>query len=127
MKKIILILMTTFALAGCGKSSNLPEVTFEWFNLGTNQIWVTDVIGLPDEASPGRLMPSRAEDQLEASASVFSETVHVNDRITIKWRDNGTEGWPGGLKIPGSIPPGVARQAEFRRDDLAIPGKLEHA
>jgi hypothetical protein len=73
MKIIILVLMTTLTLVGCGKGSNLPEVTFEWFNLDTNQIWVTDVIGLPAEASPGRLMPSRAEDQLETSSSVFSE------------------------------------------------------
>lgn len=100
MKNIIVILMTTIAFVGCGKGSNLPEVTFVWFNLGTNQIWVTDVIGLPSQASPGRLMPSRAEDQLEASASVFSETVHINDRISIKWRDNGTEGWPVASKFP---------------------------
>lgn len=74
MKISILVLMTTLTLVGCGRGSNLPEVTFEWFNLGTNQIWVTDVIGLPAEASPGRLMPSRAEDQLETSSSVFQKS-----------------------------------------------------
>jgi len=69
-------------------------------------------------------MPSHAEDQLETTVSVFSETVRIKDRITIMWRDNGNEGWPGGLKIPGSIPPGVAHQVEFKREDLGLPSKM---
>ena len=126
MRIIILILMTSFTFAGCRKGSDFPEVTFEWFNLSTNQIWITAAIGLPDEVSPGRLMPSRAEDQLEASTSTFSEVVHVKDRITIKWKDNGKEGWPGGIKTPGGVPPGVAHQVDFKRDDLGLPAKLEN-
>jgi hypothetical protein len=124
MKNIILGLVVGLACAGCENGSGLPEVHFEWFNLSTNLIWVTDVIGLAPEASPGRLMPSHAETQLETIESVFSETVRIKDRITIKWKDNGNEGWPGGLKTPGSIPPGGAHQAEFKREDLGIPAKL---
>ena len=127
MKNIILALAVALACAGCAKGSGLPEVHFEWFNLSTNEIWVTDVIGLPEDASPGRLTPNRSEDRLETSESVFSETVRIKDRITIKWKDNGKEGWPGGLKIPGSIPPGVAHQVEFKRHDLGLPAKTANA
>ena len=127
MKNMILSLVVALVCVDCANGAGLPEVTFEWFNLSTNQIWVTDVSGLPPEASPGRLMPSHTESQLDRSASVFSETVRIKDRITIKWKDNGKEGWPGGLKIPGSIPPGVAHQAEFQRAELGLPAKLKNA
>lgn len=122
MRNIILSLAMTLVCVGCG--AGLPEVTFEYFNLSTNEIWLTDVTGLPLDATPGRLIPSKEEVPLEVKASVFSETVRINDRITIKWKDNGKEGWPGGLKIPGSIPPGAAHQAEFKREDLGVPAKL---
>jgi hypothetical protein len=124
MKSVILGLVVTLVCAGCANGGGLPDVHFEWFNLSTNQIWVTGVTGLPPEALPGRLMPSHAEDQLEASESVFSETVRIKDRITITWRDNGAQGWPGGLKTPGSVPPGTTHQAELKRDELGIPAKL---
>jgi len=112
----------TLAAVGCG--AGVPEVTFKYFNLNTNEIWITEVIGLPLDATPGRLIPSREEIPLEVKASVFSETVHIKDWITIKWKDNGKEGWSGGLKIPGSIPPGEAHQAEFKREDLGILATL---
>jgi hypothetical protein len=72
-------------------------------------------------------MPSRSEDQLDVTASVFSEVMNIGGRIVIKWRDNGPAGWPGGLKIPGSVPPGEAHEVEFKRNDLKIPDKLEKA
>lgn len=122
MRNIILCLAMTLACVGCGAS--LPEVAFEYFNLSANEIWLTDITGLPPNAAPGRLIPGKEEIPLEVKASVFSERVRMKDRITIKWKDNGKEGWPGGLKIPGSIPPGVAHQAEFKRDDFGIPAKL---
>lgn len=124
MWKYVFGFLIILAFAGCAVVRGVPEVHFEWFNLGTNEIWVTDVVGLPAEASPGRLTVNRAESQLETSESIFSETVRVKDRITIKWRDNGKEGWPGGLKIPGSVPPGTAHQVEFNRGDLGIPAKM---
>lgn len=94
LKHVILSLFVSLCCAGCASHA---EVGFEWFNLGTNEIWVTDVIGIPAEASPGRLIQNHAEDQLERSESVYSETVRLGDRITIKWKDNGKQGWPGGL------------------------------
>jgi hypothetical protein len=50
--------------------------------------------------------------------------VRINSQITIKWRDNGKGGWPGGVNPPGSTPPGVAHEIEFKRDKLGIPAKL---
>jgi len=125
MKHNVLIFVAMLAFLGCGKSANLPEVTLEWFNLGTNQIWVTEASGIPIGASPGRLMPSLSENQLDVSASSFSEIVHIEERIVIKWMDNGKQGWPGGVNPPGSVPPGVAHEAEFSRDALGLPAKLE--
>src|ERR1043166_2833978 len=109
---------------GCMTGSSFSEVSFEWFNLSTNQIWVTDVAGLSAPASPGRLMPSHAEDQLERAESTFSKAVHINETIKLVWKDNGNRGWPGGVDPPGSSPPGVTHTAELRRASLGIPAKL---
>ena len=125
MKNIILGLAAALAYTCSSNGSGLPEVTFEYFNLSTNEIWVIGVSGLPPDAAPGRLLPSREESALYVTASVFSETVRIKDRIAIMWKDNGKEGWPGGLKIPGSIPPGVAHQVEFKRKDLGLPPKMK--
>ncbi|NMC83032.1 MAG: hypothetical protein GYA63_09290 [Armatimonadetes bacterium] len=125
MRNIIISLVTMFACAACAPGSALTEVRFEWFNLSTNEIWVTEVPGLPEEASPGRLTPSRAEDPLGSKTSVFTERVRITDRIRLVWKDNGKEGWSGGLKIPGSIPPGVTHKVEFKRDELGLPAKLQ--
>jgi len=110
MKNIILGLAVTLACASGSNASSLPEVTFEWFNHSTNEIWVTNVIGLPAVASPGRLMPTSAEGRLETKSSTFLGRVRIRDRITVKWKDNGEQGWPGGLKKPGSTPLGAAHQ-----------------
>jgi len=130
MKKLIIPLLLVFACcgSGCGVSA---EVDFEWFNLSTNEIFVTDAVGLPDQSWAGRLMPVHGEDQLSVAGSVIMETVHIKDRIVIKWKGNGKQGWPGGLKQvplqPPTIPPGVGHEAEFKRADLGIPAKLSHA
>ncbi len=123
LKHVILSLFVSLGCAGCASHA---EVGFEWFNLGTNEIWVTDVIGIPAEASPGRLIQNHAEDQLERSESVYSETVRLGDRITIKWKDNGKQGWPGGFTSPGSLPSGTAHVVELKREDLGIPQKLSN-
>lgn len=125
MRRIIPILASVLVGAGCSHLGG-GDVTFEWFNLSTNQIWVTDIAGLPAEASAGRLMPSHAEDQLEVKASVFSEPVRVRERIRITWKDRGPEGWPGGLKPEELVPPGTPHQTEFNREALGIPAKLEN-
>lgn len=129
------VIMMSLVLVLMGLSCTIPqvavprEVSFEWFNLSTNQIWVTNVSGLPLEASPGRLMPSHAEDRLESSQSVFAEVIRIGDRIVIKWKDNGTQGFSGYARSgsPGNDPPGVANQAEFKRDELALPAKTGNA
>jgi hypothetical protein len=50
--------------------------------------------------------------------------MRVKDQTTIKWNDNGTNGFHGDFEIPGKILPGVAHQIEFKRDELGIPPKL---
>jgi hypothetical protein len=124
MKDIILGLAATLICVMGVEASDLPAVSFEWFNLSTNEIWVTAVIGFPKDASPGRLTPNRSENRLERSEIVISETVRIKDRITIMWKNNGALGWLGGLKTPGGVLPGTAHQVELKRDDLGIPAKL---
>ena len=124
MKNLIFLGGLMLVCSGCASWGKLPEVSFEWFNLSTNEIWVTDVVGLPIEASPGRLTQNRSEDQLERSESTFSEIVRIKDRITIKWMENEQHGWPGALKPGELVPPGVAHEAEFKRDELGIPARL---
>lgn len=103
--------------------SELPDVSFEWFNLSTNQIWVVEVVGLPPEASCGRLMPSKGENPLEGATSVFSETLDIKRKLTIVWKDAGTNGFQR-LKPPALSPPGVEHRLELKRDDLGIPPRI---
>lgn len=128
-KKIIINIILSFVLISVGASctkSALPNVEFEWFNLSANEICIADVAGIPPEASCGRLMPSHAEDQLESSTSVFSETVKIKSGIKIKWNDNGTNGFHSAFDDPRKPLPGVVHQIEFKRDELGIPSKLKN-
>lgn len=101
----------------------LPDVSFEWFNLSTNQIWVAEVVGLPLEASCGRLMPSKDESPLKVKESNFSETVEIPRKLTIVWKNPGTNGFQP-LKPPNLSPPGVEHRLELKRDDFGIPAKI---
>jgi hypothetical protein len=123
-KNLVLSLFAALILLGCQKVEALPNVEFEWFNLSTNEICITDATGIPPEASAGLLTPSHAEDSLESSTSHFSEIIKVKSEIKIKWNDNGTNGFHGDFELPGKILPGVAHQIELKRDDLGIPSKL---
>jgi hypothetical protein len=125
-KSFALGAMLMLACGGCMRRSS-ADVTFEWFNLSTNEIWITDVAGIPKNASCGRLVSSPAEDQIHAAASAFSETVRIADRITITWIEGGKEGWPGGLKPGQLVPPGIPHTVGYKRDDLGLPPKLETA
>src|SRR5438552_798115 len=125
-KGFIISLALVLAGGGCvTRSGALPaEVSFEWFNLSANEIWVVEVVGLPEEASPGRLMPSRLEDPLETKESAFFETVHIKSRMTVVWKDVEKDGFPGGRKPGELVPPGVEHRFEFKRDDLGIPARM---
>jgi hypothetical protein len=104
------------------------EVSFVWFNLSTNEIWVTDAVGLPDQSWPGRLMPVRGEEQLSESTATILEAVRIRDRITIKWKDNGQQGFSGFARSSsGGSPPGIAHEATFKRDELGLPARTGNA
>src|SRR5665213_644490 len=123
---LIIPLLLAFA---CGTGCSRGDVEFEWFNLSTNEIFVTDAVGLPDQSWAGRLMPVHGEDQLSVAASTIMETVHIKDQIVIKWKENGKEGWSrGAATLPDGNPAtGVAHEAAFRRADFGIPARLTHA
>jgi YD repeat-containing protein len=131
MRNLIVCSLMFVSCSGCAGGTRLREVTFEWFNLSTNEIWITEAVGLPDQSWAGRLMPVHSEGQLSVAGSVIMETVHIKDRIVIKWKDDGKQGWPGGLKQvplqPPTIPPGTAHEAVFKRANLGVPSKLTHA
>lgn len=124
MKNTVLSVILTCVGISCANGAGLPEVTFEYFNLSTNELWVTDVVGLPRNATPGRLLPGREENPLDVKASVFSETIHIKSKIKIVWKDGGKLGWPGGLKPGELVPVGATHEVEFNREDLGIPAKL---
>ena len=120
-----IILAGIFSILFCGSCSALPEVEFIYFNLSTNEIWIERVLGLPSEASPGRLGPAKGKDRPSEKSMTFFETVRVADKLKIIWKDNGPQGWPGGGK-PGDLSrPGVVHEAEFKRDDLKIPARMK--
>src|ERR1017187_3169391 len=123
-KHLLIALAAVALLTGCHRTGQRGDVTFEWFNLSTNEIWVTDLEGLPADASCGRLTPNRAEAQLEVSASVISEPVRVGSRIKITWKDGGPRGWPGGLKPGELLPPGPSQQVGLDREALGIPPEV---
>jgi hypothetical protein len=82
MRNLIVSLLMIVSCSGCAIGKGLPEVTFEWFNLSTNEIWVTDAVGLPDGSWAGRLMPVHGEDQLSVAASVIMENVQLQVSCT---------------------------------------------
>src|SRR5262249_18622860 len=112
--------------SGCAAGMrDVPGVHFEWFNLGTNDIWVTDVKGLQPDAAPGLLIPTRTESQLKTKESVFWETVRITDSITIVWKDNGKQGFPGGRGPSGFTRlPGTLRETKINRASVGIPKTL---
>ena len=126
MRKLIVCLVIIVSCAGCATNPGRTEARFEWYNLSTNEIWLREVVGLPSPANApdGVLIPKSAEVPHENIEAVVFETARIKNRITIKWKDNGRDGWPGGLKQPGTVPPGVSHEAEFKRANLGIPEKF---
>ena len=121
MLRLILALASFALLTGC---SQRGDVVFEWFNLSTNQVWVTSVAGIPDEASCGRMMPDPVEDRLHVKASHFMEPVRVAAKIRVTWKEDTVTAWQGGLKPGDLVPPGVSHDAAFDRTQLGIPSRL---
>ena len=122
MKNFVAGLIVAACCVGC--NSDHSNATLEYFNLSTNEIWVTDIIGLPPNATPGRLVPSPEESQLFVAGIHFLGPLRVKERITILWVDNGAQGWPGGRPDPGSVPPGVTHQLELKREELGIASEV---
>jgi hypothetical protein len=106
MKNFIAFFALMLACSGC---HGMNEIDFVYFNLGTNEIVVDSIDGLPLWTSPGLLVPVHAEDRLsEKSMSSFGEPVDVADKLKIIWHEGG-----------------ISHQAKFKRDDLGIPAKLK--
>ncbi|MCO5053798.1 MAG: hypothetical protein M9920_16090 [Verrucomicrobiae bacterium] len=125
MKNLILILALAVSGVGCVTRSGVfpSEVSFEWFNLSTNEIWVVQVVGLPEEASCGRLVPTQSEDSLKRATSTFLDAVRIKNQLTIIWKEKLKEPFTFN---PGEIAPkqGIMHSVELKRDDLGIPSRM---
>jgi hypothetical protein len=105
MKTLLAVAALICCCVGC---IDMKEIDFVYFNLGTNEIVVDSIIGLPPWASPGVLVPSHAEDRLsEKSAISYDGPVAVPVTLKIVWHETG-----------------MSRQAELKRDELGIPAKI---
>jgi hypothetical protein len=124
MKSIFLFIAMSFLCGGCAYFEGFSTVEFTYFNLSSNEIWIIEIEGLPSDATPGRLTPSRDEGRLSAAGSALPGGIRVPAKFKIVWKENGRRGWPGGLENPLSVPPGITHEAEFYRDELGIPAKL---
>ena len=109
MKHSILLLVFALLYGCCLNVLGGQEVKFEYFNLSTNIIKVTNIVGLPPTATPGVLVPSLAEDELKVAASVFNDSVRIAERIKIVWKENDR-----------------SHTLELKRDGLGIPAELKN-
>jgi hypothetical protein len=106
MKTVVVIAALMLCCAGC---SDTREIDFVYFNLSPNEIFVDSIAGLPPRASPGVLVPVRAEDQLsEKSSTFFGEMVDVPPTLKISWNEGG-----------------ASHQAGLNRDEWGIPAKFK--
>jgi hypothetical protein len=105
MKSVILLLALMLPFAGC---SSLPEADCVYFNLSGHETTVTNIAGLPPEATPGVLVPV-ADDtsRLNEKSSTFFERIHIADEIMISWQEDGT-----------------SHEVRLLRKDLGLPSKL---
>jgi len=87
----------------------MSEISFVYFNLSPTEIVVDSIAGLPPWASPGVLVPVRAEDQLsESRTTSLDGSIKVAPTLTIVWREGG-----------------ASHQAELKRDEVGIPAKIK--
>lgn len=119
MKSLVMGFMLILFCGGCAKG----RVDFMYFNQSTNEIWVTEIVGLPREASPGRLAPVHDEDQLSEKSCTYFGTIRIAGKLKIEWQDGGKQGWPGGEYAPK----GISHELVLKRDDLGLPVTLNDA
>lgn len=112
--------MLSLVCVGCTKHPS-GDVEFHWLNLSTNEIWITDVSGIPKKATAGRLELSRGEDRPHAKAYSVTEKVRIPDQITLTW----IEGRPGDLEPGRSVSPEIPHTVSYKRDELGLPPILE--
>jgi hypothetical protein len=66
------------------------EVDFVYFNLSGHEIRVTNISGLPSNATPGVLMPVPDDtNRLNEKSMTFFERSRIADKITIFWQEDG--------------------------------------
>jgi len=106
MKAFLTSVAFTLCCVGC---SDMSEISFVYFNLSPTEIVVDSIAGLPPWASPGVLVPVRAEDQLsESRTTSLDGSIKVAPTLTIVWREGG-----------------ASHQAELKRDEVGIPAKIK--
>jgi len=106
MKTFLASVALVLCCVGC---SGMSEITFVYFNLSPKEIVVDSIAGLPPWASPGVLVPVRAEDQLsESRATSLDGSIKVAPTLIIAWREGG-----------------VSHHAELKRDEVGIPAKIK--
>ena len=106
MKVLFSIIALVLCCGGC--SSEPADVNFVYFNLGTNQIVVNSIEGLPAWVTPGVLVPVLAEDQLSEKSATSVDPIEASANLKIVWNEGGT-----------------SHQAGFKRDDVGIPAKIK--
>ena len=124
MRNIFISLAIILGCGGCAIVGGYHPVTFGYFNLSANPIWVTEIYGLPPDATPGRLEPVHSADQPSEKSSTIPGPIRVPGTLKIIWKDNGKQGWPGGVSNSRGIPIGVTHEATFNRADSGIPATL---
>ena len=115
LKNYVSCIALTLCFMGCVGGG--CEVDFVFFNLSPNEIWVTQVVGLPGDASPGRLPPVPDEGRLSVKGTSYLKPVRVADKIKIVWDDGGKAGWPGG----NYTNKGTLHEMTWMRKELGIP------
>ncbi len=113
----VFIVISLFS-AGCRRGES--RVDFVYFNLSSNEIWITEITGLPPEASPGRLAPVPDEGPLSVKGCGFFEPVRTGSKIKLIWEDGGVEGWPGGNYVNKT----PLREMMWTREELGIPATI---
>lgn len=110
-------LLLALGCAGCTQR----HVELSYFNLSNHEIWVTDVVGVPEDAPPGRLTPVPDEERLSENSSYYFQTVRIADKLRIVWRE-------GGQQVSAadkSASKGFLHAVELTREQVGVPAKVK--